>query len=358
MNGMGAQAMKLLLVEDNEQQRELWVDTVVTRNSQKKSGETAIELNCSCSVASAEKQLDGSFDGVIIDWKLGSEDGGGVMREMSNSLRRIPFYIYAASPLSDHSVANNPACIGVSTKSEGQGEQIREILDLFRDIYDTGLTRIIGGRGEIEKGMLKVFTESIMPQRKAWIEHSKKGRSNVEKALLRHTLNHLIHLIDQNQDPYYPEEVYIYPMDTREIMTGRILEKSSSLDHAVVLSPACDLILRKDGNMKTDQILLVSIESADNVENSKNKKELSRLRINNFSGYYHFLPNFREFDGGYINFRKLASVPENKLDRDYRRQPFQISPPFIKDIISRFSSYYARQGQPEIQLSQNLKKNS
>jgi len=349
MNGMGAQAMKLLLVEDNEQQRELWVDTVVTRNSQKKSDETAIELRCSCSVASAEKQLDGSFDGVIIDWKLGSEDGGGVILEMSNSLRRIPFYIYAASPLSDHSVANNPACIGVSTKSEGQGEQIREILDLFRDIYDTGLTRIIGGRGEIEKGMLKVFTKSIMPQRKEWIKHSKKGRSNVEKALLRHTLNHLIHLIDQNQDPYYPEEAYIFPMDTEEIMTGRVVfGKNPSLERFVILSPACDLVVR-NGKMKTDRILLVSIESAKDVEKDRNSGDRKKLRSNNFSGYYHFLPNSGVFGGGYINFRRLISVSKSELDENYHMESIQISHPFIKDIISRFSSYYARQGQPEIQ---------
>lgn len=345
MSEMGSQEMKLLLVEDDERQHELWGDTVSRLSGE--NGKTAIELVCSRSPADAKERLDGSFDGVIIDWALGSETGEVVIQEMSNSLRRIPFVIYAAKNPDDDSLAGNPVCLGTFIK--GGNEGVEGILNQFRDIYDTGLTRIIGGRGEIEKGMLKVFAESIMPQREAWVEHSKKGRNNVEKALLRHTLNHLIHLIDQNQDPYYPEEIYIYPMDMQEITTGRVLEKNSSLGRVVVLSPACDLILRKDGNMKTDQILLVFIEAAENVENGKNKKEINRLRSNNFSGYYHFLPNFREFGSGYINFRKLISVSTKEINIDYKRQPVQISPPFIKDIISRFSSYYARQGQPEIQ---------
>ena len=101
--------------------------------------------------------------------------------------------------------------------------------------------------------------------------------------------------------------------------------------------------------MKTDRILLVSIESAKDVEKDRNSGDLKKLRSNNFSGYYHFLPNSGVFGGGYINFRRLISVSKSELDENYHMESIQISHPFIKDIISRFSSYYARQGQPEIQ---------
>ncbi|MFQ2549269.1 hypothetical protein ACK305_18520, partial [Aeromonas caviae] len=39
---------------------------------------------------------------------------------------------------------------------------------------------------------------------------------------------------------------------------------------------------------------------------------------------------------------------EAELSSQYDKPLIQISPAFVKDIVSRFSSYYARQGQPDI----------
>ena len=35
----------------------------------------------------------------------------------------------------------------------------------------------------------------------------------------------------------------------------------------------------------------------------------------------------------------------------YSPTKIPISPPFVKDIVARFSSYYARQGQPNIDFN-------
>jgi len=62
----------------------------------------------------------------------------------------------------------------------------------------------------------------------------------------------------------------------------------------------------------------------------------------------HWLPGTSFFYGGLINFRKLSSVTNKDFRGEYEMPRFQISPHFIKDVQARFSSYYGRQGQPEI----------
>ena len=60
------------------------------------------------------------------------------------------------------------------------------------------------------------------------------------------------------------------------------------------------------------------------------------------------LPETDFFEGGVLNFRKLTTWHKDEFDQKFGKLTIQISPFFIKDIVSRFSSYYARQGQPEI----------
>ena len=82
----------------------------------------------------------------------------------------------------------------------------------------------------------------------------------------------------------------------------------------------------------------------------KRSKE-NRLRDvfnNNYTDYYHWLPETDFFDGGILNFRKLTSLNKDCFDEKFAKPEIQISPSFVKDIVSRFSSFYARQGQPDI----------
>ena len=104
-------------------------------------------------------------------------------------------------------------------------------------------------------------------------------------------------------------------------------------------------------------ILVVEIDSITelfpwsndtNLSNSK-KGQLKQAFGNNKSAYYHWLPKTNFFEGGFLNFRKLSSLEIEQFQKKFRLPPkIQISPSFVKDIVARFSSYYARQGQPDI----------
>ncbi|MFX7283853.1 response regulator, partial [Acinetobacter baumannii] len=49
-----------------------------------------------------------------------------------------------------------------------------------------------------------------------------------------------------------------------------------------------------------------------------------------------------------IDFTSVQSYSKDDLIRIFSEVKIQISPYFISDILGRFSSYYARQGQPDL----------
>ena len=122
---------------------------------------------------------------------------------------------------------------------------------------------------------------------------------------------------------------------------------------------ATQVIIRND-EIKTDRILVVEVECKDDIVNKslnninskdKKKKKLQQVFNNNYTDYYHWLPKTDFFDGGFLNFRKLHAHEVSDFSDRFGNPTIQISSLFIKDIISRFSSYYARQGQPVIDIS-------
>ena len=341
--------IKILLIEDEKDQQDIFKDTVDVLNSKK---DFAVEYEIANNVQEAKYKLDGSYDGTIVDLKLGGDEEGGneIVSLLGESFARIPVIFVTAFP---DSVTDHPSVI--STRSRDQGTYESD-LQQFKEICDTGLTRIMGGRGVIEKNLSKVFLESLLPQKGKWISYGKEDSTRTERALLRHTLNHLSHLLEESEDSFFPEEAYLYPLLSDRITTGSIVSRNDQW--FVILSPACDLVVRGNGKFKTDRILLVETEKevdvvqialADITRMSRKKRRLHEVFNNNFTDYYHWLPESGLFGGRFLNFRRLKNMDEDKFREEFEGPEIQISPSFVKDIVSRFSSFYARQGQPDIE---------
>ena len=215
----------------------------------------------------------------------------------------------------------------------------------------------MGGRGIIEQTLSQVFLENLLPQIDKWIHYGEDDSSRTEKALLRHTLNHLLQLLDDDADSCFPEEVYLHPPLNDDIRTGSLVKEKESGKWFAVMSPACDLVVREDGSRNTDRILIVEVDLGTtlfpwfddtNLSNTR-KGELKRAFGNNKSAYHHWLPKTDFFEGGFLNFRKLFTLEIEQFQEKFHIPPeIQISLSFVKDIVARFSSYYARQGQPDI----------
>ncbi len=343
--------LKILLVEDSEDQQKIFADSVNVFNDKNKDI-CAVTFEVAKSLSEAMSKIDGSFDGAIVDLKLGDDDEGGntVVRQFSETLTRVPviFVTGFVDLVEDH-----PSIIHKRARGS---ESYESDLNLLKGISDTGLTRIMGGRGIIEKTLSRVFLENLLPYKDKWVSYGETDSSRVEKALLRHALSHLLQLLDDDGDRCFPEEVYLTPPLTDKIRTGSVVKEKTSDQRFVVMNPACDLVIRDNGECNTDRILVVEIDSqtslfpghpATGLSNSQ-KKDLEKAYRNNKSAYYHWLPRTDFFEGGFLNFRKLSSLSSEEFNERFEKPAVQISPSFVKDMVARFSAYYARQGQPDI----------
>jgi hypothetical protein len=339
-------ALKLMLVEDDDQDCKACLDSC--KVYQKRTNHD-INIIVYKDIDVAEKSLDNTYDGVIIDLKIGrdSEGGNKISSNIVASFFRIPIIIFTATP---DNASDEFEYVGKYKKGE---VEYSTIFDKFIEIYDTGITKILGGRGEIEKILGRVFQKNILPQRNTWIKYGKKDSTRTEKSILRYTLNHLLLHLDEDE-LFFPEEVYIYPPTSDQLYTGSVVRKKIGTEEKpvfVILTPACDLVIRKSGSFKTDRILLIEIDSFELYdERGKTEKRLN----NSLELYLHWLPKTAEFKGGFLNFRKIVTINVDEYNNLYEKPFIQIAPSFIKDIISRFSSFYARQGQPNIDIQDIL----
>ena len=326
---------KLLFVEDEDSDRTAFMESVDVYKAQHGR---EIEIVPCKTVKEAKDTLDGSFDGAIIDLTLNGEKDGGdqVIDRIIESLYRVPIAIFTGTPID-----RDEKHIEVFIKAEAEHD---EIIEWLCGYYDTGLTRIMGGRGKFEEVLFQVFTRNLVPQIDKWISYGKADQDRTERALLRHTLNHLSHLLEDDSENCFPEEFYLSPPLTDAIRTGVIMIHKEGGTRFVVMSPACDLAIRDNGDFNTDRILVAEIDAADSISSRR-----KRNAIDNKTGYLHWLPRTEFFEGGFLNFRKLSTSEPGDFSESYEPASIQIAPSFLKDIVSRFSSYYARQGQPGIE---------
>jgi len=346
-------AFRLLIVEDDDSDLATCRDTVARYRDQKQREVELVECR---SVDEAFEKLDNSFDGAIIDLKLDKkgDEGNEVLKRIEESYFRIPVAILTGTP---GAVDSDFAYIEVFKKGD-PGAGYADLLDHLWGIYNTGLTRIMGGRGIIEKTLNKVFRKNLLPQKDKWVAYGEKDSSRTEKALLRHALNHLLQLLDDDGDRCFPEEMYLHPPLTDKIRTGSIVKQKDGCQWFTVMNPACDLVIRDGKSFKTERILLAEIEPVSKVIKVATKKcqdvsdkeiKLRAVFSNNFTAYHHWLPETSFFEGGFLNFRKLSSYKKKDFEKMFNKPSIQISPSFVKDVVARFSSYYARQGQPDIE---------
>lgn len=352
--------INLLLVEDTKQDQQSCQNAA---NDFQEDNNCKINIKVCANVNDALIALNEShYDGAIIDMRLAGQgdEGNQVINRIKETFRRIPVVIMTGTP--DAAETDGFPLVDIYKKGE---TPYSVIITELCGIYNSGLTKIMGGRGEIERSLSKIFVNNLLPQRKNWAIYGEEDNQKTEKALLRHALNHLIQLLDGDVDKCYPEEMYIWPPVSTRINTGSIVKSKSSDNFYIVMNPACDLAERNNGGCNTDRALLAKIDSdtdflSDELLKRKVKKpdlnELARKdKVSSISSirqhktaYYHWLPKTEFFKGGFINFRKIATHTQQEFDQTFEPPSVQISSPFLKDIVSRFSSYYARQGQPDI----------
>lgn len=293
------------------------------------------------------------FDGLVIDLSLKNNSLGG--KEIINTIINdykltIPIVVYTGTP---DDIAEYDY---IETYQKGDSEGlIKEILNDFKKTKECGLNELFNAKGKIQDLLKDVFYRNIYYQKKQWMEHEDKGL--VQNAILRHTLNHLTQHIDETDEKYFLEEMYIFPPISKLHKTGSIVKDDITNNYYIILTPACDFAQSKARCILLAEIIdptrYVDINLPKGL-NSDSRKSRLRNAIQNKKQEYHYLPKLNIFSGGFIDFTSIKSYSQEELNDLYGEVKIQISPSFISDILGRFSSYYARHGQPDLYYSESF----
>lgn len=341
---------KILVVEDDKGDRDGFESSVRVYNAK---NTTSVSIEFAVDIEQAKKMASNRYDGVVIDLKIAGVDEAGIeFVQHVNNYFRIPTIVLTGTP--DTANGHEIKCMDVISKRDARGCH-SVVLDKMCDVYRTGLTKILGGKGVVEESMSYVFWNSVMPRVQKWIDHNKNG-INTEIAIHRLMVSHFMEYLDRKPDKYLAEEFYIYPVMGEWLRTGSVVLCKKRNEYHVVVTPACDLELH-EGKCKTDKVLLCGVENPVEVarrvtsgvtRKDKQLAKLSGLIGNNFSNYYYWLPKIDDFAGGALNFRHLHVVDVKDVDELYEKPTLQIAGSFLKDMVSRYAAYYARQGQPDL----------
>jgi CheY-like chemotaxis protein len=349
--------LRLLIVEDDPTAVKVYEQQIKYFNQKNK-----IQISKDIRKSQAEglealKKED--YDAAIIDIKLSSittrETGNEIIRKIRADLR-FPVRVYTAFDDMDDDLKEESEFYRVYKKSGEGAKSVQEIFTELVDIYKTGITNILGKRGTVEGYLKDIFWKHLSDSFRGWIDEA-KVQKNIEKVLLRYTLAHIQEYLDKDEagefDMYHPAEVYIAKPVNKNIHTGLILKKDKDNQYFIVLTPLCDL-----ANKSTKKVVLALIEEHNMQYVSDLKKKilnggkgsirartaLKDLLRNKHSLKYHYLPLVNGV-GGFVNFQKIASLETSEIKANFSHVA-TVTDKFCKDIIARFSHYYARQGQP------------
>lgn len=323
-----------------------------------------------------------NFEAVIVDLMLlpdkdiGKDDeqiSGNILLKNIIDREIIPIIVRTgfSQRISEYVDTN---IIKVQSKDESSFE---DVISELINYYEDSIFRLIGSRGKVDNN-IKEFFWKIIPEcfTNKKEELMALNKETQEYVLIRYISSWLSNRFVFNEKylDVEPIEMYMFPNPITQICSCDIYEDCDNEQKFLVLTPACDL-----ANSKTNEILFAKIKNYDEVQDfsdilekclnkdgneisNKNKNKIAQWSRNSAqkSMRYHFLPKVSFFEGGFIDFRSLIT-----LEYDYEKNQFKdrnlkklgvITDVFKRDIISRFSSYYHRQGQPSFNTESILNK--
>jgi len=354
------ETINILVVEDEDALFNGYVD------SAQELSDASLNIQLARGVTAEEASrvlVENEFHGAIIDLNLlgdtNSEDPSGVcvISEILTEYR-IPIIVVSGN------LQNLPEKFDPNEheflKSYDRDTQNKIIFEDILRIFKTGILKVIGGKGLIEKNLNTVFWSHLSKDIDAWYDESDDV---VERSLLRYTINHLLAYLDKSDDgshnSYHEAEFYLKEPIKNIISPGDIVVNPITNDRYILLSPACDVEVRQgvEDTINAKSLMLgkiydsrpESLVDKGLLKRGHNKSDVRSLIgkvVKGQEAKFIFLPKYKELGEGIINFQDLLTINFNEY-RTYQRLA-TVSVSFFKDIQSRFASYYGRQGMPDL----------
>ncbi|MCR9063039.1 MAG: hypothetical protein NXI00_03680 [Cytophagales bacterium] len=349
--------LRILIVEDDKAiYNDVYKRNIDLFNKENKEHQiTDVWIQSKDEAIAALKNPDNIFDGAIVDLDLmgsGGTDTSGneVVKEIKENLR-FPTFVITGTP--HHILEELKGDNSVFKVLNRDEVDVMDTLDKFKTIKATGILNLLNRNGKIEELIQNIFWNHISTSIDNWALDNKRTSAEKEDSLLRYTILHMLEYLDESK--VHPSEFYITRPVKENLSTGDLITLDGN--RFVVLTPACDFAQKKVSKVFLLRIKDISeevsgieeIQTIEGLSNSK-KGKLEKI-IRNSSSYFHFIPQHNGIHAGIIDFQHKLSIPIEEIETRIRNSEIDrfatISMPFLKDLIERYSSYYARQGSPD-----------
>lgn len=350
--------INVLIVEDDENQQKLYDKAIREFNSN--HPQEKIHPDFKKTLQEAMESLESApYDAAIIDLKLRSDsveaEGNKIIKKIKESQR---YPVIVVSGFVEELDVEFKEETDVFRIIERTACRIPSLLTEIAEWYSSGITRFLRGGGElltsVNLALQEIFWTYIAKNWNSWKEDVRDSENlkRIIKRYLSSILLERLQLTSAGFEKLYPAEVYFIPPVKQDYFTGDILKKNEK--YYLILSPACDMVVR-DENSRNAEIILTcrlipwnekeEFVSFASTQSNENKGKVKSI-IENKKNRYHFLPPYGEFTGFVIDFQDVNQIPVSAL-KSYSREA-EVTDFFLSNIIARFSTYYSRQGQPEI----------
>ena len=368
-------SIDFLLIDDDQNQELLFIEAINEINE-------TTDLNITYKVVKTPESAmielyQNYFKAIIIDLKLNNDDNavesdeeisGNVLLRRIIEKEIVPIVVITGFP-DKVSADIDKSIVKVLPKETNLYDEINALIEKYSD----SVFKIFGSRGEINKNIKELFW-NVIPQcfTSKNQDISLLSKKKQETVIIRYISSWLSnkYMFDDKYIDVEPIEMYMFPNPIKQVCTCDIYKKyidANIVEYFIVLTPSCDL-----ANKKVDEVILCKIKNYDEVQSFKERLEIYNNEQNKESNKakkakgdlmkwfrnshsdslrYHFLPKVKDFTGGFVDFRSILSLEYDKergeiIDDSYLKIGV-ITESFKRDIVSRFSSYYHRQGQPE-----------
>lgn len=340
----------IVIVEDDKSQREMYNDCIEEYNLENKSYEIVVHLlNNDNEIPSI--LYNNHIDAIIIDlnWGVGDAEnkGNNLIKKIYKDCR-IPIFVISGNlQYLENDYKESP----IFKKYQRDDIEFDSVLDEIEALYKTGYTRVLGSHSKIDQMLSKVFWDYMSDSIDYWKDQEE---SLMTQRMLRFATTRINEMLtidsSHNHDNYDSLEFYIKPAIKDKPFTGDIIIFDDK--KYIVITAACDL---EQDNSEYVVLCQISFNIIDDLKtgikggSNTAERDLEKY-INNSKARFHLLPPCNAFTGGLIDFQILVSVEKSDFF-EHSVVIAAINPSFVKDIQARFSHYYGRQGQPQLNKS-------
>jgi CheY-like chemotaxis protein len=394
--------IRLLIVEDNLDEQQAWERQLAQHNAlaADSGGFTLGHTFAATKDEALEKIEHADFDAAIVDLGLATSDGHQEANTAGNDVvaalvqsELAVVVIFTGQPgdaLPPHLRGPN---VSVIPKGGVDGDGTQQVMSLLSKNAPMILT-IRAAQLSIKKEMAALFSKSIWPRWKLWLDGKQHPDTEVTAAVSRHLASHVYAvLLEKAEQKLLSEEWYFVPPIREGLRTGDLIEfKEEDAEAAVVaivITPRCDLANNPNNKNQTYQIALCDDMSEEWAKRQKKyrealackpkdgspEKEFSKwgeeckktresvrglTQHRNNTTNFHFIHELRMPDGTtrgpfLIRFDKVRS-----LDRQSPRgqalststRIASVAPEFLPSLVERLGSYFSRIGTPDYSFTE------